>query len=390
MRVVAGAATDVGRVRERNEDAFVARNPLFAVADGMGGHQGGEVASRVALEVLAAGAGEALGAEPSPEGLAEVVGRANAAVLAQAAGDQSLSGMGTTITAAVLTDGRMHLVHVGDSRAYLLRDGRLTRLTEDHTLVQRLVNEGKLTPQEAEIHPHRSVLTRALGVEADVEIDRMSEDVRTGDRILLCSDGLTSMVPEEEITRLLAGHDDPQAAAEALVTAANDAGGVDNITAVVLFVLEGEEAAGGGPRAYVQPASSPVRPAAPPGPRRRGRALAALAAIVIALVAVGVGARAFVYRQWFVGVHEGRVALFQGMPVQVLGVRLNRLVEVTDLSAEEAQRLRPWRDLDEGITAQSEAGARGIIATIERDLQLAQGQETQRPGPSPEDQGGSG
>ena len=417
MRVLVGAATDVGRVRERNEDGFLTQEPLFAVADGMGGHRGGAVASEVALEMLSHLKGDSMSGSGAADGLADMVTQANDAVLERASEEPRLAGMGTTLTAVVVQPGRIHLAHVGDSRAYLLRDGSLKQLTEDHSLVQRMVNEGKLSPEEAEVHPHRSVLTRALGVEPGLEVDKETLDVRAGDRILLCSDGLTTMVPEEDILRIVSENDDPQRAAQALVAAANEAGGLDNITALVLFVLDGEPAAGAATAARQrEPASATVgasvadaaeaaaEPAADattmhgtqepydPGtlsrpaptmerpewaerpPRRRGRLRIVVWIVVLAAIvgAAFVGVRAYAFSQWYVGTQDGRVTLFQGMPVAILGYELHRAVEVTDLSATRAMELRPWGQLDEGITAESEAEARSIIDTIRRDLAEAQ------------------
>jgi serine/threonine protein phosphatase PrpC len=418
MRVLVGAATDVGQVRERNEDGFLTQEPLFAVADGMGGHRGGAVASEVALEMLSHMEGDSMAGSGAADGLVDMVAQANDAVLERASGEPRLAGMGTTLTAVVVQPGRIHLAHVGDSRAYLLRDGSLRQLTEDHSLVQRMVNEGKLSPEEAEIHPHRSVLTRALGVEPGLEVDRETLEVRAGDRLLLCSDGLTTMVPEEGIQSIVAENEDPQRAAEALVAAANAAGGLDNITALVLFVLDGEPAAGteaasrrrepatatvgaspaGAAETTAEPAADATtvhaaqeapdrrtssRPASTTmerreraeRPPRRRRPLRIVAWIVVLAAIVGaafVGARAYVFSQWYVGTQDGRVALFQGMPVEILGYELHSAVEVTDLSATRAMELRPWRQLDDGITAESEEEARSIITTIRNDLAEAE------------------
>lgn len=399
MRVLVGAATDVGRVRERNEDGFLSREPLFAVADGMGGHRGGSVASKLALEVLSQMGGDSMSGDGAAKDLAEMVVQANEAVLERASEQPRLTGMGTTLTAIVVQPGRLHLAHVGDSRAYMLRDGTLSQLTEDHSLVQRMVKEGKLTPEEAEVHPHRSVLTRALGVEPELEVDKETIEVRPGDRVLLCSDGLTTMVSEDEIQEVLAEQQDPQAAAEALVEAANEAGGADNVTAVVIDVLVdaaaaevgGEAAAatqtaeptdtgadeeGAVRRPFSEPATATTgRPAQAPTPGRRRRPLRTLIWLVAVAAILGaalMGARAYVYSQWFVGVEGERVALFRGMPVEVLGYELHEVVEVTPLSADEAMQLRPWRQLADGITADSEEEARSILATIELDLAAAQ------------------
>ena len=222
------AATDTGRVREANEDAFLMEPPMFAVADGMGGHAGGEVASALALETLRT-------THESSGDISAGVREANVAVHERQAGDPDLAGMGTTLTAMLIDDGGVRVVHVGDSRAYLLRDGKLTQITEDHTLVRELVQEGQLTPEQARVHPQRSMLTRAIGIDAVVDIDEALIQPMNGDRLLLCSDGLTGMLTDEEIRDLLM-EEDRQDAADRLVLAANAAGGVDNTTVVVLDV----------------------------------------------------------------------------------------------------------------------------------------------------------
>jgi serine/threonine protein phosphatase PrpC len=235
MKVRVGASTDVGRARERNEDAYLSSPPLYAVADGMGGHRGGNVASSLALRVLSE-----IAQPGNSEQLSEQVREANRAILEQARSDRTLSGMGTTITAVFMDDGAVHLAHVGDSRAYLLRGGEFQLLTEDHTLVHRMVQEGKISPEEAEHHPQRSILIRALGVEDPVEVDEFPITVQKGDRLLLCSDGLYSMVPDEQIKENLESTPDPQEACVNLVNLANDAGGLDNITVVILDFDDGE------------------------------------------------------------------------------------------------------------------------------------------------------
>ncbi|HZV72910.1 MAG TPA: Stp1/IreP family PP2C-type Ser/Thr phosphatase [Conexibacter sp.] len=232
--------SDTGRQRRANEDSFFVRAPLFVVADGMGGAQAGEVASRLAAETFASGLPDD---GTSEERLETRVRDANRRIHEISQEDRALNGMGTTITAAYLDADELALAHVGDSRAYLLRDGELTRLTRDHTLVEELVRRGELTEQEAAEHPQRSIITRALGPEPDVDIDLHTHRVQDGDVLLLCSDGLTSMVPEPEVAGILRGASGLGAAGRALVAAANDAGGRDNIT-VVLFRIE-ELAAGG-------------------------------------------------------------------------------------------------------------------------------------------------
>jgi serine/threonine protein phosphatase PrpC len=235
-----GHSTDVGRMRQGNEDSYlIASNlQLFAVADGMGGHRAGEVASHAALGALA----KVLKEDPALP-LTDAVGLANDAVYQMAVDDPSLQGMGTTLTAVRMDGGAAILGHVGDSRAYLLRDGQLLRITEDHSFVDQLRREGRITEEQAATHPQRSILTRALGIEPGVVVDPGQIDLLDGDRLLLCSDGLHALVRDPVILDILRRHADPQAASEALVAAANAAGGDDNITAVVIDVHDDDGAA---------------------------------------------------------------------------------------------------------------------------------------------------
>ena len=266
MRLAAGSFTDKGQVRELNEDAWLVDDKLmlFAVADGMGGHRGGEVASSTAIEALRAEVARGLP-------IREAIQRANAAVIDRASRDDELEGMGTTMTAIVVTGPRQLLVgHVGDSRAYLVRGGEMDRITEDHSLVEELVREGRLTPEQAEAHPQRAIITRALGVEPDIDVDLYTIDVEARDRVIVCSDGLTTMLRDREIERIARGEENPQRAAEGLVDAANQAGGDDNITVVILDVLEvdaevaGEPEAAAAVGAAVAAAPEPARPETAP------------------------------------------------------------------------------------------------------------------------------
>jgi PPM family protein phosphatase len=238
--------TDTGRARRENEDSFYARSPMFAVADGMGGAQAGEVASRVAVEVLQQGLPERGGSVE--ERLRELVEEANTRINALSRADDQRAGMGTTMTLAYVGEHEVSVAHVGDSRLYRLRDGVFERLTDDHTLVEELVRQGKLTPQEADHHPQRSIITRALGPEAAVEADSHTWPARDGDVYLICSDGLTSMIAEAQVGELLAQARSLPEAGRALIDAANAAGGRDNIT-VILFRLEEVGAVAGGPSA---------------------------------------------------------------------------------------------------------------------------------------------
>jgi protein phosphatase len=238
MKLKWGASTDVGMVRQQNEDSFLAEETLFVVADGMGGHNAGEVASALAVTTLKAGA--RLGIDDA-EVFRELVQQANSAIYTASLDDSTQSGMGTTVTALSIVEGeepRVLVANVGDSRAYLWRSGALSRLSVDHSYVQELVNEGIITPEAARVHPRRNIVTRALGIDRSVNVDVFTHFVRTGDRIVLCSDGLVDEVPDTEIAKVLGQHTDPQETAEALVMVANTNGGRDNTTVIVIDVLD--------------------------------------------------------------------------------------------------------------------------------------------------------
>ena len=372
MKIAAGVATDIGKVREGNEDSYLVDPPLFlfAVADGMGGHRGGEVASHLALETVESLARAGTGT------LAEHVHEANRTVFERSQRDRHVTGMGTTLTAARIVDGAVYLAHVGDSRAYLLRAGAFRQLTEDHTLVNRMVKAGEITADEAEVHPHRNVLTRALGTEADVEVDEAEVPLMDGDRLLLCSDGLFGMVTEDQIQAILETEPDPQHAADRLIRAANRAGGVDNITALVLDAHETEPgdigAAAGG-------SSGVVGGADPSGRRRLKRRAGRAGLVLLVLVAAAFVGRHYVDAQWYVGVSNGHVAVFQGIPASPLGFKLSHAVEVTELPAAAVEQLAAHDNLADGINANSRAEAEAIVQQMRADLQAAQQQAV--PGP---------
>lgn len=401
LRVVEQSSlTDVGRQRNANEDAFFGKSPLFAVADGMGGARAGEVAARTAVEEMAA-----LGdvSEVSEAGLAQLVERANRRIHELSRGDESLAGMGTTMTAVAVRDKEIAIAHVGDSRMYRLREGELEKLTHDHSLVDEMVRAGKLTPEEAEIHPQRSIITRALGPEADVEVERLTYPAKDGDVYLICSDGLTTMVPEDAVGAILRGRSSLDEAAAELVRAANEAGGRDNIT-VVLFRLGDSEApveeappqasqetmVAGSPDALkaddvkaaaAQPPSADatmvfdeeqaveVRKAQrpPTAPRRRslGRwAMAVLVAMVLGAIGVGfwMGSKQF----YFVGTDErGLVALYQGLPYELpFGIELWEEEYSTAVPASLIPERRRESVLDHSL--RSKGDAVDLIKQIER------------------------
>jgi PPM family protein phosphatase len=346
--------TDVGRQRSANEDSLVLRPPFFAVADGMGGARAGEVASAIAAEAFegASAAGEAAEAQ-----LARLLREANRRIYDLAVTDESHRGMGTTLTAAKVHDEEVSLAHVGDSRAYRMRDGGLEQITRDHSLVAELERSGQITPEAAEHHPQRSIITRALGPEPDVEVDTYTLSARDGDLFLLCSDGLTSMISDDEVAAILRTSATLDEAADALIKAANQSGGKDNIT-VVLFrigelgdavpeattIVPGDSAAEDetiagqlsadevraatpAPAAPAKPIEPiPPAPAARAKPRRRSRiGLAMKILLGLALLAAAVtGLYALSRQVYFVGTNDGGlVTVYRGIPYELpLGIDL--------------------------------------------------------------------
>lgn len=338
MRLVireAGACSDVGRLRQSNEDALLLSDPVYAVADGMGGARAGEVASAMAVAALHGFAG-------GEQQLAQAIEDVNLRIHTASRNDPSLLGMGTTVTAAMVDGDALVLAHVGDSRAYVLRAGQLRQLTDDHSLVGELIRRGALTPEEAERHPQRSVITRALGADEVVDVDVLRVPVESGDLLLLCSDGLTGMVGDAELARILRGGGELNHLAQQLVTAANQAGGEDNITCVLLRIgtRAEEDTEPERPPIVILPATAldgePPRASAADraaAGRGRGRLLALVAGVaaigIVVAVAVAVGL------QWahFIGATpDGRVAIYQGLPIELTAdVTLYRAVEITDV-----------------------------------------------------------
>lgn len=384
MKLAVGARTDVGRVREANEDSYFVQAPLFVVADGMGGHIAGDVASATAVEVVQNQSARADASDP--ESLAAIVRDANSAIYEKAAADQTLHGMGTTCTLLMIDGANAQFAHVGDSRAYLLRNGQLRQVTEDHTLVGRMVAEGRLQPEEAEHHPQRSIITRALGVDADIDVDLISLELADDDRILLCSDGLNAMVGAPEIQEVLAHENDPQKAADQLVERAIAAGGEDNITVVVVHVgAEQRDAAPAAPPSASTPSGS--GPAAGAGyhravevtPRRRRWPRLAIGAAVVVLLLAGGGyaaARYALANSWFVGVNDdGQLTIFRGIPDDVAGLTLKEEEKVSGVDLESLPDFK--RDeVRDGIRVDSLAEAE---ATLDNLTRLAEDTEFHQP-----------
>lgn len=416
MRISAHARSDVGLVRQGNEDGVYAGTNAFAVADGMGGHAAGEIASQAALEPVAALDGARFDSdEQVREALHEALEAANHSVVQKAEDDPAYRGMGTTLTAGVVREDRLHMAHVGDSRAYLLRgDEPLTQLTTDHTVVEELMRNGQLSPEDIHDHPQRSVITRAIGIEPGVEIDSLPPlTLEPGDQVLLCSDGLTGPVSDAEIADILRNHRDGESACEALVDAANAAGGPDNITVLLLRATREPagrnrpSAAGADPSAlsttgppteqlHTVPHAPPTpirtreesnrewaasighygdRPAAPPGGGPASRQSTRMITLVIVVIAVAAllfgGTWLFLSRAWFVGEQDGTVAVYRGVPQEVGGVRLHSIVERTEVDVDD---LAPrWeRQLASGITFGSEAEAHDLVARLREEAEARQ------------------
>jgi len=344
--------SDVGRRRERNEDAWFVGDHVFAVADGLGGHKAGEVASTVAVEPLAALDGH--GSRRAAAGVADAVRQGNRAVFEQSQEDEDLTGMSTTMTAVAVHEGIAHIAHVGDSRCYLLRDGEISQLSRDHTLVARMVAEGKLSPEQAEAHPQRSILTRALGADPDVDVEETNVALAAADRLLLCSDGLSGVLAPSEIRTIATQGTDLDRICARLIEEANERGGPDNIT-VVLVDVERVPAGGGLPK---KPRD--VRSA---GTGRRFPVRAAVWGLLVLLLVFGgwFGVRAWANRSYFVGVHDDQVTIYRGLPVDVLGMDLHEVEEETALEVAEINNPAIRRSLRDGIRASSLADARRII-----------------------------
>ena len=425
--------SDTGRQRRGNEDAFLERAPLFVVADGMGGAQAGEVASRIAIELFAEGLDIDEAADPA-ERLAGRAEEANAEIHSRARDDAELMGMGTTLTAAYVGPSEIFFAHVGDSRAYRFHDQHLERLTHDHSLVEELIRQGQLTEAEAEEHPQRSIITRALGPEPDVDVDMITLEGVGGDVYLLCSDGLTSMVPESEIERIIDKSATLDTAGRELIAAANKAGGRDNIT-VILFRLEEVEGVSAAtttgaatptaarrrsrtaaapttePLLAPAPAADPVRDEMPGGPvapqtlrdgyytrppraprarrriaprmpvlgstrsgraRRRGRRFAPALAVLAVLGVLAVGLLLAAQAIYFIGAdREGQVTIYNGLPFSLpFGVDLYTEYFVSGVTTAELSRFERNRLFNDEL--RSQAGASSLVRALE--LGQVQGQ----------------
>ncbi len=387
--------SDVGRQRSANEDSLVLRPPFFAVADGMGGAKAGEVASAIAARAVEDAPAASQQAEAQ---LTQLLREANRRIYDLALTDEAHRGMGTTLTAAKVQGDEISLGHVGDSRAYLMRDGELSQLTRDHSLVAELERSGQITPEAAEHHPQRSIITRALGPEPDVEVDTYTLAGRDGDLFLLCSDGLTSMISDDEVSAILRSAADLDSAAEALIRAANQSGGKDNITVVMFRLAEDESGADGAlpgdeetiagqlTADDVTTAARPAEPSAAPAPapqaraaeapvrrpagrsRRRGRARVALKVMVgLALVAAAItGLYALSRQVYFVGTNDaGLVTVYKGVPYDLpLGLNLYTEDYASGMPARAIPTARRDRVLDHEWRSREDA--EDLVRSLER------------------------
>ena len=341
-----GSRTDIGYVRDHNEDSLIIIPPLFAVADGMGGHEAGEIASEITVNTLAELAPSHLDAE----GLTAAVEAANYNVMKAPRQGIGRDGMGTTLTAAMLEGERLLIAQVGDSRAYLLHKGHLQQITRDHSLMADLIEAGQITPEEARVHPNRSVITRAIGSDIHMRPDIYELNVDAGDRILLCSDGLSSMISNNAIESIMRRQSDAQHCADELVTAALENGGADKVTVVVADV----------------PGFSEVREK-----KRAHKSRVFYIGLAIALVAVifaaGFGGYAFISNSAYLIEENGKVSVYRGTPDDFMGIKLSTLDHTTNVDVDKLQPGVANR-IKEGMSVSSIDEANSLIAGYEEEI----------------------
>lgn len=368
-----GSRTDIGYVRDHNEDSLIIIPPLFAVADGMGGHEAGEIASEITVNTLAELAPSHLDAE----GLTAAVEAANYNVMKAPRQGIGRDGMGTTLTAAMLEGERLLIAQVGDSRAYLLHKGHLQQITRDHSLMADLIEAGQITPEEARVHPNRSVITRAIGSDIHMRPDIYELNVDAGDRILLCSDGLSSMISNNAIESIMRRQSDAQHCADELVTAALENGGADNVTVVVADV----------------PGFNEVREK-----KRAHKSRVFYIGLAIALVAVifaaGFGGYAFISNSAYLIEENGKVSVYRGTPDDFMGIKLSTLDHTTNVDVDKLQPGVANR-IKEGMSVSSIDEANSLIAGYEEEIargeaeaQQAQAATTAQPANNSSNNGG--
>lgn len=341
-----GSRTDIGCLRDHNEDSLVVTPPLFAVADGMGGHAAGEVASEIAVRVLSEQAPE----HPDGAALGRAIEEANRAIIQAAHEGRGRQGMGTTMTAAMLEGERLVIAQVGDSRAYLLHQGKLQQLTRDHSLMADMIEAGQLTPEEARTHPQRSVITRALGSDAHLQPDIYEINVETGDRLLICSDGLSGMVFDDEIENTLRRVQDPQRCASQLVNEAIAAGGHDNVTVIVADVT-----------GYAEVRRKKLA--------RKTKLSIALVLVLFAAIIAGAawGTQTYLNTTAYLANDNGKVAIYRGLPGTLLGLSFSQLERTTDVPVDDLQPGVANR-LNEGIRVDDVEAAEALVKEYEDEL----------------------
>lgn len=341
-----GSRTDIGCLRDHNEDSLVVTPPLFAVADGMGGHAAGEVASEIAVRVLSELAPE----HPDGEALGRAIEEANRAVIQAAREGRGHQGMGTTMTAAMLEGERLVIAQVGDSRAYLLHQGKLQQLTRDHSLMADMIEAGQLTPEEARTHPQRSVITRALGSDAHLHPDIYEINVETGDRLLICSDGLSGMIFDDQIENTLRRVQDPQRCASQLVNEAIAAGGHDNVTVIVADVT-----------GYAEVRRKKLA--------RKTKLSIALVLVLFAAIVAGAawGTQTYLNTAAYLANDNGKVAVYRGVPGSVLGLSFSHLERTTDVTVADLQPGVANR-LNEGIRVDDMEAADALVKEYEDEI----------------------
>ena len=341
-----GSRTDIGCLRDHNEDSLVVTPPLFAVADGMGGHAAGEVASEIAVRVLSELAPE----HPDVEALGRAIEEANRAVIQAAREGRGRQGMGTTMTAAMLEGERLVIAQVGDSRAYLLHQGKLQQLTRDHSLMADMIEAGQLTPEEARTHPQRSVITRALGSDAHLHPDIYEINVETGDRLLICSDGLSGMIFDDQIENTLRSVQDPQRCASQLVNEAIAAGGHDNVTVIVADVT-----------GYAEVRRKKLA--------RKTKLSIALVLVLFAAIVAGAawGTQTYLNTAAYLANDNGKVAVYRGVPGSVLGLSFSHLERTTDVTVADLQPGVANR-LNEGIRVDDMEAADALVKEYEDEI----------------------
>ena len=342
-----GSRTDVGCVREHNEDSLAVAPPLYVVCDGMGGHAAGEVASEIAVDVIC----DRAPAHPDASALGQAVEEANLAIIRAAREGVGRAGMGCTCTAAMLEKDKLVIAQVGDSRAYLLHKGQMQQLTRDHSLVADLIEAGQITEAEARVHPQRSVITRALGSDPRTQPDLFEITVEAGDRLLLCSDGLSTMLEDDQIAKILANHSEPQRCAAQLVNEAVGRGGYDNVTVIVVDVT-------GLAEQHRRKLT------------RKSRATAIMLALLLVAIIAGCayGFNYLASNAAYLVAQDGKVAVYQGVPGDIFGFSFNHLDRVTDVALDDLQPGTANRLREEGIKVDSLEAANSLVAEYEKEI----------------------